>query len=192
MNLDKRRRDIYARHQEVSDRMQQMGAFSSDLQIRQVALESDKEMMERIKEEIETLELEMSSKPQIEVLQRAIIPDESNWIMKYMQIIAAWGLALIGTVLGIALWDMQSQRVNNSQEVAESGDIRVIGTLPQLSSRRAGGLLPLTENSRRTIEISLTRSIDSIRTSLLFAKRQQPYAVIMVTNAHWAKRARPQ
>ena len=41
MTLDKRRRDIYARHQELSNRMRQMGAFNSDLQVRQVALESD-------------------------------------------------------------------------------------------------------------------------------------------------------
>ena len=43
--------------------------------------------------------------------------------------------------------------------------------------------MPLSGNSRRTIEVSLTRSIDSIRTSLLFAKKQQPYEVIMVTSA---------
>ncbi len=181
--LNDRRKAIYEQHAQLSNQLKQVGAFSSEIMVRQVQLEAEEENMTRIKEEMESLELDMSSKPQIEVLERAIIPDESNWILKYMQIIAAWVLALAGTVLGIALWDMQSQRVNSSQEVADTGDIRVIGTLPSLTSRRVGGLLPMSHNFRRTIEVTLTRSIDSIRTSLLFAKAQKPYQVIMVTSA---------
>lgn len=183
-NLAKRREMIYGQHQELQDNVRQMGAFSSDLQVRQLDLESNQETLNRIGEEIQTLQLEMELRPQIEVVHDAIIPDtEGNWIMKYMQIIATWMLTFMGTVLGIALWDMQHQRVNNSQEVIETGDIRVIGSLPALNGRRAGGLLPVSGNHRRMIEMTLTRSIDSIRTALVFARHEQPYQVIMVTSA---------
>jgi capsular exopolysaccharide synthesis family protein len=182
-NLMERRKALYGRHEQLSKSLQTLGAFNADLMVRQVALEGEEDNLNRISQEMETLELEMSSKPQISVIEKAIIPDESNWIMKYMQIIAAWFLSLIGTVLGITLWDMQLHRVNNTQELADSGDIRVIGTLPSLNTRRAGGLLPISNAYRRTIEVTLTRSIDSIRTSLQFARRQQPYEVIMVTSA---------
>jgi capsular exopolysaccharide synthesis family protein len=181
--LDLRRNNVRARHDQLSNEMRQIGAMNADLTVKQSALASDEDMMNRINEEMETLELEMNSRPQIEVLERAIIPDESTLVMVYLQLIAAWFLTLIGTVLGVAVWDMQAKRINNSQEVVESGDIRVIGSLPGLSTRRAGGLLPMSSSSRRTIELSLTRSIDSIRTALLFAKRQQPYEAILVTSA---------
>ena len=103
--------------------------------------------------------------------------------MRYMQMIAAWLLTLFATVLGLAFWDMQSKRVNNTLEVVESGDVRVIGTLPRLHGRRAGGLLPPSETSKRLIEVSLTHSIDSIRTALLYAKSKRPYEIVMVTSA---------
>ena len=47
--------------------------------------------------------------PRSSCCQEASIPDESNIVMKYLQLIAAWLLALCGTVLGLAFWDMQSQ-----------------------------------------------------------------------------------
>lgn len=181
--LMERRKALYGQYEQLSNQLKEMGAFNSELVVRQVKLESDEENMSRIAQEIETLELEIASKPQIEVLEKAIIPDESNWIMKYMQIIAAWMLSMVGTILGVTLWDMQFKRVNNSQEISDAGELRVIGSLPSLNSRRAGGLLPVSGSQRRTIEVTLTRSIDSIRTALQFARKQHPYKVIMVSSA---------
>jgi capsular exopolysaccharide synthesis family protein len=100
-----------------------------------------------------------------------------------MQVVAAAMMTMFITVLGVALWDMQGLRVNNSKEVADNGDVRVIGSLPALSGRRAGGLLPMTENSKRMIEVGLTRSIDSIRTALQFADSSRPYNTVMITSA---------
>ena len=59
----------------------------------------------------------------------------------------------------------------------------MIGSLPMLNGRRAGGILPVSETGKRVMEVSLTRSIDSIRTALLFAKSKQPYEIVMVTSA---------
>lgn len=160
-----------------------MGIFNEELEYLQMSLDGGKKMLEQISQEKDTLEMEVKSKPQIEVLQQATIPDESNWIMRYMQIIAAWMLALVGTVLGIAVWDMQHQHVNNAQEVGSAGEVRVIGSLPQLIGRRVGGLLPMSENGRKAMELSLTRSIDNIRTTLQLAKGTTPYQAIMVTSA---------
>ena len=170
-------------YDELSDELKAMGVFSVDLEAIEHELKQKEEMSDSVNQEIEMVNLEMESRPQIDVLQEATIPDQSNIVMKYLQIIAAWMLTLCGTVLGLAFWDMQSQRVNSTQEVVDSGDVRVIGSLPMLSGRRAGGILPLSETGKRLIEVSLTRSIDSIRTALLFAKSRQPYEIVMVTSA---------
>ena len=160
-----------------------MGTFSVELESIELQREQNEELLTAVNEEIETLTLDMNSRPQIEVMQEAFVPDESNWILQYLQIIAAWLLAMGGTVLAIAFWDMQKKRVNNTQELIDSGDVRVIGSLPSLKGRRAAGLMPMSETGRRMIEVGLTRSIDSIRTALLFAKANRPYEVIMVTSA---------
>ncbi len=178
-----RRQEAHKNYQTVSDQLREMGKFNADLTTRQMELDSLEDLQDKITQEIETVELEMSSKPQVVVVQRAIIPDESNWIMKYMQVIAAWGMALFGTILGVALWDMQYKRVNSSDEISEQGELRVIGSLPAVNSRRVGGLLPTSEEGRRRIAVGLNRSIDGIRTSLLFANGDQAPKVIVVTSA---------
>ncbi len=150
-------------------------------------IELDREQIEetlaQINEEIESLSLDIQARPQIQVIYPATVPDESNWVMKYFQIIAAWLLAMAGTVLGLTFWDMKGKRVNNTQEVIDKSDVRVIGSLPLINARRAGGLMPMSETGRRLVEVGLTRSIDSIRTALLYAKTQQPYEIVMVTSA---------
>lgn len=181
--LQQRRAYLDKQIQVIEQQLSTMGVFSEDLAYREMAVDAHKELLEKISAEKESLEMEVKSKPQIEVLEQAIIPDESNWIARYMQIIAAWMLSLVGTVLGVALWDMQHQRVNNAQEIGSGGEVRVIGSLPQLIGRRVAGLLPMSENGRRSVELSLTRSIDSIRTTLQLAKHSNPYQVIMVSSA---------
>lgn len=181
--LQQRRMHLDKQIQTIEQQLGAMGVFNEDLEYRQMAVEAHKELLEKVSQEKETLDMEVKSKPQIEILQEAVIPDESNWIARYMQIIAAWILSLIGTVLGVALWDMQHQRVNNAEEIGNGGEVRVIGSLPQLIGRRVAGLLPMSENGRKAIELSLTRSIDSIRTTLQLAKHVNPYQVIMISSA---------
>lgn len=172
--LAQRREAVHAEHEKLTNELRRMGVFNSELQVLQVEMESDEQLAHSINEEIQSVELEMNSKPKIDVLFEAFIPDtEGNWLMKYMQIIATWCLAMAGSVLGITMWDMQHQRVNTPQEVIDSGDVRVIGSLPTLNGRR----------HRRNLDVTLTRSIDSIRTALLYAKKDAPYEVVMVTSA---------
>ena len=182
-SLLQRRNKIYADYKVQSDQLRSMGAYNAELDGEKMAIKSQEEFVSDVKKEMEMLELEVASKPQIRVLQDAIIPDENNLIMKYFQVIAAAMMTMFVTILGVAFWDMQSKRVNSSQELSEVGDLRVVGSLPQISGRRAGGLLPMSEINKQRIELGLTRSIDSIRTSLLFAKTNRPYQVIMVTSA---------
>ncbi len=168
----------------LADELKQMGTFSVDLEAVELELKQLEEMATAVNQEIETLQLDIQSRAQVDVLgQTAEIPDASNWIMRYLQVIATWLLALSATVLGLTFWDMQAKKVNNTQEIMDRGDVRVIGTLPLLHGRRAAGLMSLSETGRRMVEVGLTRSIDSIRTGLLFATTKRPYEVVMVTSA---------
>ncbi len=185
-NIQQRRAKVYQDYKVVSDRLASMGQYSAELEAEQMAIRSQEEFLGEVKREMEKLELEVASRPQIRVLQRALIPNEygsSIKILKYMQVIAASMMTMFITMLGVALWDMQGMRVNTSKEVADSGDVRVVGSLPTLNGRRAGGLLPMTETSKRLIEVGLTRSIDSIRAALQFTNASRPYNLVMITSA---------
>ncbi|MDG2384205.1 MAG: polysaccharide biosynthesis tyrosine autokinase [Pirellulaceae bacterium] len=182
-SLLQRRNKTYSEYEKLSNQLKSMGAYNSELDGEKLSLQAQQEFVSDVKKEMETLELEVASKPQIRVLQEAVIPDENNLLSKYFQVIAASILTMFVTVLGVAFWDMQSKRVNSSQELSASGDLRVIGSLPQINARRAAGLLPMTESNKQRVEIGLTRAIDSIRTALSFAKTSRPYQILMVTSA---------
>ena len=182
-SLQARRNKIYQDYKTVSDQLAQMGQYNHELDSEKLSIKAQEEFVSDVKKEMETLELEVASRPQIRVLQEAIIPDASNFIMRNMQLIAAGMMTMFVTILGVAFWDMQSKRVNNSQEITDSGELRVIGSLPLLNTRRAAGLLPVSEITKRRIELGLSRSIDSIRTSIRFAKSSKPYQTIMITSA---------
>jgi capsular exopolysaccharide synthesis family protein len=84
------------------------------------------------------------------------------------------GFAL--TCLAIAYMEFRNRRLNGPQQVDEGLGIRVIGTLPSLSSRRN-----LSQSS--PVVAQLMESIDSVRTALMHdasAKRRQ---VVLVTSA---------
>ena len=174
---------IQAKYNEQVGLLSSLGKSNVELQILQMELANLNKVNEKLTEEIEALELEMEHKDSINVMHNAEVPDASSWMVKYLQISGSWLLTLTATLFGVALWDFQSKRLNSSKDIADRADIRVIGSLPSLSGRRAGGLLAMSDKMRKTIEGGLGRAIDSIRTALLLSKTTRAIEVVMVTSA---------
>ena len=175
--------NLAKQYQDQVQLISKMGKSNADMQLLQIELESLEKISNTLSEERESLELEMDQQKQIQVLQRAHIPAGSSLIFRVVQVFAAWLVTLMVTVFGVALLDFSSKRVNTSKDVMERGEVRVIGTLPLLSGRRAGGLLPMSDDMRKSVEIGLARSIDSIRTALLFSKAKKQTEVVLVTSS---------
>jgi capsular exopolysaccharide synthesis family protein len=174
---------INDRFKEEADKLASMGQSNERMELLEMELISLQKVSDELKQSIESLEIDMEANRQIQVLQRAHIPSGAGWLVKYMQIGGSWMLTLLGTLLGIAYWDYQSKRVNSTKDVMDEGELRVIGSLPMLNGRRAGGLLSMSPRARQLVEIGLSRAIDSIRTALAFRKANKPLEVLLVTSA---------
>lgn len=156
---------------------------NAELQVLQLAIASRAKVEEKLSQDIEGLDLELAAGSNIRVLQEAKVPGGNSFFTNVLQIVGAWILTLGSTLFGIAFWDFLAKRVNTTKDVMDDGELRVIGALPMLNGRRAGGLLPMSAGMRRSVEIGLSRAIDSIRTALFYSKRKGDIEVVLVTSA---------
>jgi capsular exopolysaccharide synthesis family protein len=89
---------------------------------------------------------------------------------------------MVCVVLGISLFEFRCRRVGSVGEVVDGLGMKLVGTLPSVSSRNAAGQSPKSrrEMDRRSI---LTESINATRTVLLHASRVHSFNVVMITSA---------
>ncbi|MBI84865.1 MAG: hypothetical protein CMJ81_16855 [Planctomycetaceae bacterium] len=169
-------------HQRQEKEIGESIGFSADLEIRKAELETLTHMMEITRTEMDSLDLELKKRPRIQVIQRAVVPEVSDWVFKYGIIFVLFTTALGSTVFGIAYWDYQLMKVNVSGDVPGGTNVRVVGSLPALD-RRGRWLLPWGGLSGSSLEAVLIESIDSVRTAILCGNGDHPLHVVMVTSA---------
>ncbi|MEX2169565.1 MAG: polysaccharide biosynthesis tyrosine autokinase [Pirellulales bacterium] len=153
------------------------GEISVDLMVREAELDQLKDVQRDIQSRREALAVELSSKQERVTLAQ---PAQSR---EYINAYQRYGIASVGgiggfalTCLAIAYMEFRGRRLNGPKQVDEGLGIRVIGTLPGLSSRRG-----LSQSS--PVVAQLMESIDSVRTAIMHdstAKRRQ---VVLVTSA---------
>lgn len=174
--------ELQKKYDALEQKIASLNQANADLQLLSLEVASLSKIEEKLSQDIEGLDLTLAAHSNIEV-NPAQVPAGSSWMLNVLQIVGAWLLTLTVTMVGIAFWDFTSKRVNTTKDVIDEGELRVIGSLPMLNGRRAGGLLPMTAGMRRSVEIGLSRSIDSIRTALLYRKSKTPIEVVLVTSA---------
>ncbi|MFM7148313.1 MAG: polysaccharide biosynthesis tyrosine autokinase, partial [Gemmataceae bacterium] len=147
-------------------------------QVKQIEKEYNK-----VCDELASLEGSLPLPPRISVHAPAFIPTEKDYgrLMKFG--LAGSLLAFCGLVAGICLLEARGQRIYTSEDLSQNLGMRVVGTLPYLSS---AGRKQLTQNQSLgglTGPFSLLESIDSIRTILQHSPGMEKARVILVTSA---------
>jgi polysaccharide biosynthesis transport protein len=147
-----------------------------ELETREEELKQLQEIANDMSVKLESLDVEQNRPAQIQQVQPAVPTKNINATEHYV-IATLGGLAGFGlTCLGIGYVEFRNRRLNGPDEVDEGLGIRVVGTLPGLSSRKA-------LDPAHPIVAQLTESIDGVRTILMHdstAKRRQ---VVLVTSA---------
>jgi capsular exopolysaccharide synthesis family protein len=124
----------------------------------------------------QSLQIEKNAPQQIVKLQGAIASGVSSKAQQ-IAISSVGGLAAFALgCIAVGYLEFRSRRLNGPEEVNEGLGIRVIGTLPSLSSRHA--LDPL-----HPIVAQLTESIDGVRTILMHDSTSKRRQVVLVTSA---------
>jgi len=149
---------------------------SSDLETKEDDLEQLQHIANDMSVKLESLDIDASAPDQIRPVQPAVGKKNINRVQHY-SIAVLGGLAgFVLTCLGIAYLEFRNRRLNGPEEMDEGLGIRVVGTLPGLSSRKA-----LDPN--HPIVAQLTESIDGVRTILMHDSTSKRRQVVLVTSA---------
>ena len=125
--------------------------------------------------EVQSMTVEMQAPPRMRLIEEASTPTLGDPLRRYKFA----GLAAVGTFFGflglLGLWEFQSRKIEDPDEVAVGLGLRVMGDLPRLAGPRR---IP-----SREIQSHLIESIDAIRTMILNASRARSLRTIMITSA---------
>jgi capsular exopolysaccharide synthesis family protein len=149
---------------------------SVELDSRQSELEQLEQISSDMSIKLESLDVEANAPEQIRQIQQAVPSKGMNKAQQY-GIATAGGLGVFAlTCFGIGYLEFRSRRLNGPDQVDEGLGIRVVGTLPSLSSRQA-------LDPTHPIVAQLTESIDGVRTILMHDSTANRRQVVLVTSA---------
>jgi capsular exopolysaccharide synthesis family protein len=161
---------------EKKETLQSKSQKSVELQIKNAELGQLSQIRDDMWLKLEGWEVEMEAPDRILPVQDAV---SSPGIDSYMR----YALAGIGGLAGLALTcfavaylEFRNRRLNGPEQVDEGLGIRVVGTLPLLSSRAA-------LDPTHPILAQLTDSIDNVRTLLMHDSTSKARQVVLVTSA---------
>jgi capsular exopolysaccharide synthesis family protein len=146
------------------------------LETREEELKQLQQIANDMSVKLQSLDVDAHAPAQIQLLQKAVPTKNINTAEHYTIAILGGLSGFALTCLGIAYLEFRSRRLNGPDEVDEGLGIRVVGTLPGLSSRKA-----LDPN--HPIVAQLTESIDGVRTILMHDSTSKRRQVVLVTSA---------
>ena len=171
-----RLKEIGERYAAKLEDVRELTGFSAELVTKKNELESLQESNDEISQEIQRLELNLKTPPRVELIQNAMIPDQSSKIMKLLAIAASTLGTFLLSLVGVAAWDYASRRLNGTKDLNAIHGLRVIGSIPSL--RRTG---LLGGGARESV---VADSIDSIRAAIKYgSKSNAPINSVVVTSA---------
>lgn len=165
--------ELEAQREEKERQIQQRGQKSGKLAILKSEIDQLSEMEQIMDMRIRGADIEkIASVDNIRVMQRASAESQINSFQRYM-IAALGGIgAFVATCYLVALVEFRKRRLNAPIDVDEGLGIRVLGSLPPLTRKSAGGLAA----------VQLSESIDNVRATLMHDSTSRGRQVILVTS----------
>jgi capsular exopolysaccharide synthesis family protein len=176
MTLDTQLKQLVASIDAKKKQLDDRARGSVDLESRAVELENLQSVSNDMNTKLESLDIELNAPAQIRPLHGAVAQKGIDPTQRY-GIAAFGGLAAMAlTCLGVAYFEFRNRRLNDPEEVDEGLGIRVVGTLPALSSRK-------NLDPNHPIVAQLTDSIDGVRTILMHDSTSKRRQIVLVTSA---------
>ncbi len=167
---------------ELQEKLLEKAKNNTDLMLRIAEIDQLRQVEQGIATKIQNLRVELKAPKRIQPLgskstgAAGAETTESHNAMVRMAISGAGGLgSLLLTCLGIGYMEFTNRRLNGPDQVDEGLGIRVIGTLPSLSGRKA-------LNPNHPVVAHLNESIDSVRTALMHESTTKRRQLVLVTS----------
>ncbi len=160
-----------------------IGQSTVGIEMRKSEIEQLDQLVSRLRNEIERLNVEVKAPSRIEPFEKAEVPKTRD-MMKTIQVTAF--LSLLGLalpVLGISWLEVRARRIHTTNDVVEGLGIRVIGAVPSLraySRSRASRNGTSPETYWNGV---LRESVDGVRTLLLRQEPSDEARIVLVTSA---------
>jgi polysaccharide biosynthesis transport protein len=162
---------------------EKIGTSSVQLDMMKTDVENYETVRKNIAQRRETLEVETSSTPRVQELQKAQVPltyDNRSAIIALTILAGMLGLAL--PLGGIVFWDVRKHRINSSADVAKGLGLPVMGSVPMIPGRAIKRLNSPNKKNQQW-NIRLAESIDGIAAKLLRNAAMEQHRVVLITSA---------
>lgn len=168
--------------QELKQNLLLKAENNTDLMLKLAEIEQLQEVQQSIALKIQNLRVENQAPNRVQAIgakrsggAQANTFENRNRFQR-MAISGLGGLAALGlTCLGIGFMEFSGRRLNGPEQLDEGLGIRVIGTLPSLSGKKA-------LNPKHPVVAQLTESIDSVRTALMHESTNKKREIVLVTS----------
>jgi succinoglycan biosynthesis transport protein ExoP len=169
--LEAQEKALAAEVQALAAEADKIGSSYTELEMLRAELKQEESTLERVGIELEALQVELRSPPRVSLYQEAALAKRDN-----KRQLAATGLAPVLMMLlvcfAVAWWEHRARRIHSAEEVISGLGMRILGTVPPLSTARA-----------LQTDDTFQEAIDGIRTVLLRDASMQGTRVVMVTSA---------
>jgi succinoglycan biosynthesis transport protein ExoP len=139
-------------------------------------------MTEAVASRAEALKVELDAPARVTILEK---PKVSYSVNGRKQMLATAGAAFGGLALafvGVVGWELRARRILDPAQLSSALRIRILGTLPVLAASRRAHMLETRSTDKYPSDL-LTESVDRARLKLLFAGREHPLKVVLITSA---------
>lgn len=159
-----------------------VGGSSVDVELMRGELRQSEEVLGRVAEERERLQVELRNESRITLLQKAEVPPSPDRSSQLGLIGGACLLGWFGPIFGILWWDVRTRRVNCPADIPRQLGLPVLGTLPVLPPQA------ISEHGRqsprqRHWHQRLARAVDGLVAALLRKTDQRQQRVLLVSSA---------
>ncbi|MHB1424365.1 MAG: exopolysaccharide transport family protein [Gemmataceae bacterium] len=167
----KKRLDMYREqekllHSRVKDALaeaQNIGITAFELELKKSEFEQADEIIKRLREKKERLQVEsQSSKQRVSVLHAAETPKKKNYLEKFRLVGFVGALGLLLGLFGVCYWEARNHRIMNGDEVVNLLGYRVVGEMPWVQGLAQGRQGPYGDPMTL-----LTESMADLRAMLL-------------------------
>ncbi|MCC6126730.1 MAG: polysaccharide biosynthesis tyrosine autokinase [Pirellulales bacterium] len=163
---------------------QNIGITSIEVQMRRAANENARKALDSITLELETLNVEARTALRVTKIYEVIEPPR-NEASRMIRVALTGMVSFLGFCVpffGVVVWDMQSKRINNADDVSDRLGLPVIGSVPRIPARILH-YQGAPKRGHQTWQLRLTESVDGISARLLRQAETEQRRVVMVTSA---------
>ncbi|MBX9680592.1 MAG: polysaccharide biosynthesis tyrosine autokinase [Gemmataceae bacterium] len=135
----------------------------------------------KLNDTIAGLKNEVRNNLRVSIEERAVEPSQRD-VSKQIKLAGAGGVGMFGLlVLIVSFMESRTRRISFSSDINEGLGLNVIGTVPAMPKASPGS--KVRPKQMEMWEAQLTESIDTIRTQMLHASRNDATRVVLVSSA---------